>query len=182
MIRTILPILLLVSVFIFSCQSKGYDPKEYLSAKQQDAIMTTIIRYAGRAPEGATISEIFSPSFDKHYSEQQSLHQMDAFYIKGDTCYFLISRRAPSLKEKRVANGGKFVLGDKGELLYYKEVFRTFKMEPDDLSAKSLFLFKRMVKKEDLEIFERIKSQEEYIEFPDQSNYYDDQERTWKQK
>jgi hypothetical protein len=39
-----------------------------------------------------------------------------------------------------------------------------------------------MVKGESLTLFERKRSQEEYIEFPDEINYYDAQERQWKQR
>lgn len=144
--------------------------------------MWTIIRYVGRAPEGLTYSERFYKGYDPHYREQQSLHRMDAFFIEGDTCYFLVSRRAPSLVEKRVATGGKLVLADGGTLAYYHEVFRTFKMKDEELKKKSLFLYNRMVKNEALDLFERRKSQEEYIEFPDEINFYDANERQWKQR
>jgi hypothetical protein len=81
-----------------------------------------------------------------------------------------------------VAAGGKLVLADGSTLVYYNELFRTFKMKDEELKEKSTFLFDRMVKGEVLTIFERAKSQEEYIEFPDQINYYDAQERQWKQR
>jgi hypothetical protein len=173
---------LLFVIIVSSCNKKGYDPNEHLTLKQQDAVLWSLIRYVARQPEGLTFPERFYKGYDKYYREQQALHKLDAFYIKGDTCFFMVSRRAPSLVEKRVANAGKFVLTEKGELMYYKEVFRTFKMKPDELHKKSLFLFDRMVKNEDLSIFERSKSQEEYIEFPDERNYFDDKERVWKQK
>ncbi len=175
-------LLFLIFILAVSCQSKGYKPSDHLTAKEQDAIMWTIIRYVGRAPEGLTYPERFYKGYEPHYREQQSLHRMDAFFIKGDTCYFLVSRRAPSLVEKRVATGGKMVLADGGTMAYYNEVFRTFKMKDEELIKKSLFLFDRMVKNETLAIFERKKSQEEYIEFPDEINYYDDQDRRWKQR
>jgi hypothetical protein len=179
MIKILVLILFALAV---SCKSKSYKPTDHLTAKEQDAIMWTIIRYVGRAPEGLTYPERFYKGYDPHYREQQSLHRMDAFFINGDTCYFLVSRRAPSLVEKRVATGGKLVLADGGTLAYYKEVFRTFKMKDEELKKKSLFLFDRMVKSKDLDLFERRKSQEEYIEFPDEINYYDANERQWKQR
>jgi hypothetical protein len=55
-------------------------------------------------------------------------------------------------------------------------------MKDEELKKKSLFLFDRMVKNEALDLFERRKSQEEYIEFPDEINYYDANERQWKQR
>jgi hypothetical protein len=175
-------LLLILFALAVSCKSKSYKPTDHLTAKEQDAIMWTIIRYVGRAPEGLTYPERFYKGYDPHYREQQSLHRMDAFFIKGDTCYFLVSRRAPSLIEKRVATGGKLVLADGGTLAYYYEVFRTFKMKDEELKKKSMLLFDRMVKGESLTLFERKRSQEEYIEFPDEINYYDAQERQWKQR
>jgi hypothetical protein len=173
---------LLIVIAVISCKPKGYTPADHLTPKEQDAIIWTIIRYVGRAPEGLTFPERFYKGYDPHYREQQSLHRMDAFFINGDTCYFLVSRRAPSLVEKRVATGGKIVLADGGTLAYYQEVFRTFKMKDEELKKKSVFLFDRMVKGEPLALFERNKSQEEYIEFPDEINYYDAIERQWKQR
>jgi hypothetical protein len=175
-------LILLLAFGTVSCEKKSYQPNDQLTLKQQDAIMWTLVRYYARSPEGLTSLERFYKGYDKYYQEQQALHKMEAFFIKGDTCYFMISRRAPSLIEKRVANAGKFVLGEKGELVYYKEVFRTFKMKPEELQKKSMFLFERLVKNENLSIFERSKSQDEYIEFPDERNYFDDKERIWKQR
>ncbi len=173
---------LTLGLVAISCEKKGYHPDEHLTMKQQDAVVWALIRYVARAPEGLTFQERFYKGYDKYYREQQALHKLDAFYVIGDTCFFMISRRAPSLVEKRVASAGKFVLSENGELAYYKEVFRTFKMKPKELEKKSIFLFDRLVRNENLKIFERSKSQEEYIEFPDETNYFDDKDRVWKQQ
>lgn len=169
-----------IAFCLISCQPQGYSPQEHLSAREQDAIVWSIIRYLGRPPEGSSNQNLFSPEFDSHYREQQSFFRLDAFYIKGDTSYFMLSRRAPSLEDKRVSVAGKLVIAEDGVLAYYTEVFRTFKMPDPELKEKSLFLFDLMVRNEDLSRYERRRNAEEFIEFPDALNYYDDRERRWK--
>lgn len=172
--------LFVVLLALGSCQPKGYGPDEYLTPGEQDAIMWSIIRYIGRPPEGSSFQNLFSAEFDDYYQEQQSFHRLDAFFIKGDTSFFLISRRAPSLEDKRVTTGGKLIIGDGGKITYYEEIFRTYKMKEEELKVKGNFLFDLMVKNGDLTRYQRVNNSEEYIEFPDPINYYDVKDRKWK--
>lgn len=144
--------------------------------------MDKIIRYVGRAPEGLTFDEKFYSGYDSFYMEQASLHKFDAYYVDGNTHFFLVSRQAPSLVNKRVATGGKFVL-EPDKIAEYEEVFRTWKMLPDTLQKRGMFLFDKMVKGEPLEEYQTKNSNGvEYIEFPDNLNYYDKAARQWKVK
>jgi hypothetical protein len=172
-----------IALLLISCGSKDYSPSSHLTPKEEYDNVWKIIRYIGRAPENLTMPERFYNGYDDHYKEQMSLHRLDAYYIEGDTHYFLISRQAPSLVEKRVATGGKMKLDEKGDVVEYEEVFRTWKM-PDSLQVKkSIFLFDKMVKGESLEPYlTKNSTPEEYIEFPDDNTYYDRGERTWKNK
>lgn len=145
--------------------------------------MWKIIRYIGRAPENLTLPERFYKGYDDHYKEQMSIHRLDAYYIDGHTHFFLISRKAPSLVDKRVATGGKMTLNDKGELTDYEEVFRTWKMTDSLQIKKSIFLFDKMVKGENLDPYlTKNSTPEEYIEFPDDYTYFDKVDRIWKKK
>jgi hypothetical protein len=158
-----------------------YNPDKNLSAKELDANLWSIIRYLGRSPEGLTPPERFYPAYDSHYMEQKKLVRVDAWYKKNDTHYFLVSRIAPSVTEKRVATAGKVVFDDKGGIAEYEEVFRTWKLVPDTLKKRSLFLFDKMVQGENLTPFEtRYSNGVEYIEFPDERTYFDKVERSWK--
>jgi hypothetical protein len=95
---------------------------------------------------------------------------------------FLVSRPAPSLVNKRVATGGKLVL-ESDKIAEYEEVFRTWKMVPDTLAKREMFLFDKFVKGESLTPYEtRNSNGVEYIEFPDDLNYYDKATRQWKLK
>lgn len=171
-----------LTLVLFAC-SKGYDPNEWLTPQEQYDKVWKVIRYVGRAPENLTMPERFYKGYDDHYKEQMTAHRLDAYYIDGNTHYFLLSRRAPSLVEKRVATGGKMVLDDKGEVTEYEEVFRTWKQVDSVQIKKSIFLFDRMVKGETLEPYlSKNSTPEEYIEFPDDYTYFDKEERVWKKK
>lgn len=173
---------ILVATVLFAC-SKGYDPNEWLTPQEQYDNMWKAVRYFGRAPENLTMQERFYNGYDNHYKEQMKAHRIDAYYIDGNTHYLLVSRMAPSLTEKRVAIAIKMTLDNKDEVSDYEEVFRTWKM-PDTLQVRrSIMLFDKMVKGESLDPYLIKNSEpEEYIEFPDETTYFDKTERIWKRK
>ena len=174
----------IVWLVLLSCTTKNdYAVSAHLTPQQQDETMWKLIRYIGRSPEGLLFEERFYAPYDSFYIEQAKLHKFDAFYKKGDINYFLISRRAPSLVDKRVATGGRFKVTTNGKLAEYEEVFRTWKMVPDTLKERSLFLFDKLVKGEALDSYEtRNSSGIEYIEFPDEKTYFDKDAKQWKTK
>jgi hypothetical protein len=180
--------IIFVGIFIAliagACSTKNnYVVSAHLTPQQQDEIMWKIIRYIGRAPEGLTFEERFYAPYDSLYREQAKLHKFDAYFVKGKTHYFLVSRRAPSLVDKRVATGGKFILADDNKITEYEEVFRTWKMVPDTLAKREMILFDKFVKGESLLPYEtRNSNGVEYIEFPDERTYFDKQEKQWKTK
>jgi hypothetical protein len=175
--KKIFPLLFLLA----ACTGRSYKPADHLTAREQDELLWTIIRYIGRAPEGITTQEKFYKGYDPHYQEMKSRHRIDAYFKQSNTQFFLISRLAPSLTEKRVATGGKMEVNAAGELVYYEEVFRTWKMPDSVLQKKGLMLFDKMVRGESLEPYYTKNSfPEEYIEFPDDHNYYDVATREWK--
>jgi hypothetical protein len=166
-----------------STSADKYNPDKNFSPQELDANLWSIIRYLGRSPEGLTPLERFYPAYDSHYMEQMKLIHIDAWYKKNDTHYFLVSRVAPSVTEKRVATGGKVVFDDKGGIREYEEVFRTWKLVADTLKKRSLFLFDKMVQGENLKPFEtKYSNGVEYIEFPDERTYFDKPERSWRMK
>jgi hypothetical protein len=176
-------ILLFVFCSLISC-TKDYNPDAHLSPQEQYDNVWKIIRYLAHAPENLTFEERFYKGYDPYYEEQMKAHRLDAYYKdnKGSH-YFLISRRAPSLKEKRVATGGRMEFDAKGELISYEEIFRTWKMEDKEQIKKSLLLFDLMVKGESLDPYLRKNSRdEEYIEFPDDYSFFDKEARQWKAK
>ena len=176
-------ILLVVSIFQSCNQKRNYNPDSILSVKEKDRVLMSIIRYIGKSPENVGVNERFDSKHDIHYLDIASRHRFDQYYIAANgTHYFLISRPAPSLFEKRVAIGGKLKFDENGQVLEFEEVFRTWKLKEEDLKVKGNLLFDLMVNDRDLSPYYRINSSEEYIEFPDEHNYYDKIERMWKAK
>jgi hypothetical protein len=177
-------IVIMLALIAGACSTKNnYQVSAHLTPQEQDEMMWKIIRYIGRAPDGLTFEERFYAPYDSVYQEQAKLHKFDAYYKKGDTHYFLVSRRAPSLVEKRVATGGRFVLNSDNKLIEYEEVFRTWKLVPDTLAKREMVLFDKFVKGESLTPYETKNSNGiEYIEFPDDNTYFYKATRQWKTK
>jgi hypothetical protein len=165
-----------------ACTKNKYQVDEHITPQQQDEMMWKIIHYLGRAPEGLSFEERFYAPYDSVYREQAKAHKFDAYCIKGRMHYFLVSRKAPSLVDKRVATGGKFIL-DNNKISEYEEVFRTWKMVPDTLAKREMVLFDKMVKGEPLAPYETKNSNGvEYIEFPDERTYFDKGAKMWRTK
>jgi hypothetical protein len=175
---------ILVLLMLIACGTKNdYTVSEHLTHQQQDEAMWKIIRYLGRAPDGLTFEERFYAPYDSFYMEQARQHKFDAYFKDGSTHYFLVSRRAPSLVDKRVAIGGKFLLGADNTISEYEEVFRTWKMVPDTLEKREMILFDKLVRGEALESYLTKNSKGiEYIEFPDEHTYFDKGTGQWKNK
>ena len=177
----------LASLIIFcalsSCSSSwDYDPGK-LTPTQKDELMSMIIRYLAKPPENVPEAEKFDSKHDGYYQQKAAEARLEQYYKWGDTQFFLISQRAPSLTEKRHATGGRFTLNESGELASYEEAFRTWKMVPDTLQRRSFLLFDKMVRGESLEPYLTINSQGiEYIEFPDERTFYHTAARAWKTK
>jgi hypothetical protein len=182
--KRIVVVVMILWLIAGACSTKNnYQVSTHLTPQQQDEMMWKIIRYVGRAPEGLMFEERFYKPYDSIYQEQVKLHKFDAYFIKGSTHYFLVSRRAPSLVDKRVATGGKFTLVDDNTITEYEEVFRTWKMVPDTLAKREMILFDNFVKGKSLEPYEtRNSNGVEYIEFPDERTYFDKSTMQWKTK
>jgi hypothetical protein len=176
------PFLVLICVLIVTCSTKStYAPADRLSASEQSAILNSMVRYFAKRPEGANDSNKFEARFDEYYLAKAKEAQILFYSQKDDSYYFLISQIAPSMLGKRHATGGKFKLDDAGHVIAYEEVFRTWKMLPDTLQKRGLVLFDKMVNGESLEPYQTKNSEGiEYIEFPDELNYYDKEARRWK--
>jgi hypothetical protein len=174
-------LLLVLTIVLGSCGSKDkYDPDEQLTPSQQEALKSSIIRYVAKGPDHVDASERTKPKWDAYYEEKMKAARFEKYASKGDDIYFLISQPAPSIVEKRNATGGRLRLNDKGELIEYEEIFRTWKMVPDTLKRRGGLLFDKMVKGESLEQYLTKNSNGvEFIEFPDDRNHYNLEKREW---
>ena len=164
-------------------RTNQYKPEQHLKPEAQQAFLYQISRYVAKLPKGVYHDGKFDARFDPYYREEMKKYRLESYFVGSDgTSYFMVSRPAPSLYEKRVAIGGKVKYDAKGELVSYEEVFRTWKMKPDDLARKSGILFGTMVEGGNLEKYSPQNTQEEWVEFPDNRTYFDVAARRWKVK
>lgn len=140
----------------------------------------SIIRYVSKAPDNVKGEDRFKPEFDEYYQENASRCLLELYTVQGEYHYFLVTQPAPSLVEKRNATGGRFVLNDKGEITEYEEIFRTWKMPPQELREKSEVLFSELLAGKSLERYYAKHAGDQYIEFPDDRTYFDKESRSWK--
>jgi hypothetical protein len=178
-----LNIILVLAILCTACNSeKDYNPDDQLTPQQKEAIMTSLIRYIAKSPDGVSGEERFDSTYNEYYLKKMEQALFEKYVAKGDDYFFQVSQPAPSVTEKRHATGGRFRLNDRGEVTEYEEIFRTWKMVPDTLKKRSSLLFDKMVKGESLAPYLTKNSNVEYIEFPDDKTFYDKTKRAWRTK
>lgn len=175
---------LVLSTFLIACGKEAplnYQPSGYLKPTEIEAFKYSISRYACKLPRFATHENKFEMKFDEAYAGLASGMKLDKYY-KGeqDTIYFEINQLAPSLKIKRTATGGKMVKNQAGEITFYEEIYRTWKMEDSLLKVRTPLFFEGMVHHKNLEKYytDNINS-DTYIEFPNKNVIFDVKSRKW---
>jgi hypothetical protein len=162
-------------------QSAQYQPETYLSTAEQEQFLKKIARYTAKVPRRVTHEDKYNARYDAYYSEEMKKYDVRRYYISPDsTHYFLITRPAPSLREKRVAIGGRLKYGHQGSITFYEEVFRTWKMEQEELTRKGETLFSTMVETGNVNAYLPGKREDDWVEFPDGKSYFDVGTRRWK--
>jgi hypothetical protein len=180
-------LVLLFSLSLFACaeilqQDKLYEEVS-LSEAEELELLYEMIRYIGKLPGKADHKTKFDGGFDVYYRDLAKAHRLEKYVLKEKEAYYLVSRIAPSIYQKRVAIGGKLRRNEQGEIVYFEEIFRTWKMLEDELERKSALMVIEMVEGRSLEKYHPEQSPEdEYIEFPNKETYYDTLERRWKTK
>lgn len=176
-----IPMFLILAAMAALAASCSREIGQKPDAQTEKLWLDRIIRYAGYMPKLADDTTKFDTIYDSFYAEQAARHRIDLLHEKPETgdVFLLVSRIAPSLKVKRVGIGIHARMeGD--SMVYYKEVFRTWKMTEDALAEKGGKLFALMVKGKDLSpYYPEHSGEEEYIEFPDANTYYDAEKRKW---
>jgi hypothetical protein len=178
---------LLLSVVLFACSSDksnnsiNDNPSSYFTEKESQELLIQIIPYSAKLPKGYNFSQRFNTALDSFYLQEIKKYQLERYFYteKDSTHYFLITREAPSLYEKRIAIVGKFQKDENGHILNYEEGFWTFKMKIPELTEKSEILFREYVSGNDLSKYHPGNSTEEWIEFPDAHSKFDKKEQRW---
>ena len=163
---------------------KNIFPKQHLNLEAQEQFKLKIVRYIQRLPRYATDKNKFESKFDEEYARMAKNCEL-LFYFKDkqNNIYFAISKIAPSIKLKKTATVGKLKYDEKDSLVFYQEVFRTWKMEPKELKEKTEMLFRELIDNKDLTSYYTKNSNPEfYIEFPDENTFYDTINRRWETK
>jgi hypothetical protein len=182
-------IILLLSVVLvcaFGCKkSESYLADDTLSKHEKELVLPMLVRYIAKPPKMVKGEQRFESRFDEFYKNAQKGFEWELFYLdeKSNTHYFLVTREAPSLYKKRMAIAGSYQLIN-NELSNYQEIFWTFKMKEPELKEKSVKLFEAMVNGEDLTPYypQNSPENEEWIEFPDASTYFDADSLVWRKK
>lgn len=185
---------IILIVFAGCTKTDRYD--QYLAETQlieddQRQFIYSIIRYAGRLAPKSSHATKFNEEFNADYWKIATELRLDWYYSNpaDSFIYFGMSRIAPSMDMKRVSIGGKVRFSEnvefltdvtKEDILYYEEIFRTWKMSDTELRKISGNLFDLMVKNEDLSPFYPENSDPDYIiEFPNTHTYFDVENRMW---
>ncbi len=177
------------SVFLIlsSCKQDSkvvlIEAHETISSDSIELFKYKIIRYLGKLPGKADHTTKFDTMFNNHYESLARQHDL-IYYIPNknnkNTINFLITRIAPSLYKKKVAIGGEVRFDDSGEVVFYKEEFRTWKMLIPELKEKYDLLFTMYLQGNDLTPYYTENSNgEEYIEFPNEHVSFDTEQRRW---
>jgi hypothetical protein len=178
--------ILMTSIFFMSCQPKvnldAYAAETVLTINEEKQFKSSIIRHIGKLHKKANHTNKFDPFFDSYYHDLETKHEL-VYYVKNHSDgfdYFCFTRIAPSLKVKKVAIAGKVKKSDNGELIHYEEIYRTWKMEPEELKQKNDRLFMMLLQGKDLSpYYNHLSGEEEWIEFPDKDVVYDIEARRW---
>ncbi len=158
-----------------------FDASENLTQEEAETLKLKMIRSIGKLPKKANHLTKYDQKFDEYYTELANNHTFLFYYEspKSDTTYFAITRRAPSLYDKHVSIGGKFINND-STFTYFEESFRSFKMFKEELTEKTALVFQDMIEAKKLEKYYFKNSQpEEIIEFPDEYTTYNPEKLMW---
>ena len=174
----------LVSVILFSCSTpstKEYNASRHFTEAQCAELLMKLIPYSAKLPNGYNYTQRFDKALDTFYVEEIKKYKLEKYYFSENdsTHYFLVSRVAPSLYEKRIAIAGKYKINNRGDITNYEEAFWTFKMKLPELEQKSEVLFNDYVSGNDLSKYLPGKTNDEWIEFPDAHSYYNKTEKRW---
>jgi hypothetical protein len=178
--------LLLFLPFFFACNSSdsiaSFAADKQLTQEKQDEFKRAIIRFTGKLHKKATHETKFDPFFSEYYHNLASNHTL-LYYVplhSDGFTYFSMKRIAPSMQLKEVAITGRVKFDESDSLVYYEELYRTWKMTPEVLTKKNNILFAKLLKGEDLTpYYNHMSGEEEWIEFPDKDIQFDVEARRW---
>lgn len=178
-------ILILAALFSACTQQElttEFKADQQLLLQEKEEFIYSIIHHMGRLAPKSDHQNKFSNEFDSHYQKLTGEYALEFYHKKEETgdIYFLATTIAPSLFQKKTATAGIVRYDESGDIDYYEEIFRTWKMEENELLAKSEILFNNLLRGEDLSrYYPENSGEEEYIEFPNEFVYFDVDQKKW---
>jgi hypothetical protein len=175
--------LLLIPLFIFSCQSNSNKISKYFNESERDTLLTNIITYIYIKPTYANNATRFQAQFRKYYVESLPKFSLENYYIAPDsTHYFFLIRPVGNTLKYRRGVLGKFKLKQAtaaaGSLMPtdFEEVINTPHLEEALVKERGAFLFNELIKTGNLDKYLGMKH---YIEWPDSTLVYDKKINEW---
>lgn len=169
--------LLLIPLFIFSCQSNSNKVSKYFNESERDTLLTNMITYIYVKPTYANNATRFQAQFRKYYVQSLLKFSLENYYIAPDsTHYFFLTRPVGNTLKYRRGVLGKFKL--KGSLMPtdFEEIINTPHLEEAVVKERGTFLFKELIKTGNLDKYLGMKH---YIEWPDSMLVYDKKINEW---
>ena len=174
--------ILLLCTTLVSCKQQNYNAVDRLAMNEQEQFKYNIARYIADLPKYANDQNKFEERFDNIYQALAKNIQLKQYYESEDgAIYFEVWKRAPSLLVKYNATGG-MLKKDKatGKITHYSEIYRTWKMEAEDLAKNTAVIFPKMVDGKNLSgYYTENANGKLIIEFPDKLVSYNDSLRKW---
>ena len=164
-------------IFLASCHEKD-EPAYYFSQSQQDSLLTNIITFVAENAPGSTDSTRFQEQFKAYYVQKLANFSLEKLEkSENGFYYFLLNRPVGHLTQYRRGVVGKFKLKE-GSLqpFEFEEVVNTPHLDPETMRVRSSFLFRELVKKNQLNEYVSLKH---YVEWPDSTLQYGKKYNRW---
>ncbi len=175
--------LLLIPLFIFSCQGNSNKISKYYNESQRDTLLANMITYIYTKPTYATNATRFQAQFRKYYVESLPKFSLENYFIAPDsTHYFFLIRPVGNTLKYRRGVLGKFKLKQAtvaaGSLMPtdFEEIINTPHLDEAIVKERGTFLFKELIKNGNLNKYLAMKH---YIEWPDSMLVYDKKINEW---
>jgi hypothetical protein len=169
---------LIISISLFSCNSKKHQANDYFTDSQEDSLLTNIITYIYTPAPQATNETKFKPQFRSFYTKNLSLFNLQNYYQSEDGWnYFFLIRPVGGSPKFRRGVLGKFKLKENSLMpTDFEEVANTPHLAEEIVKERGKYLFQELIKNGNLDKQIPMK---QYIEWPDEHLAYDKKQHEW---
>lgn len=168
--------LLILTIFLISCQSEPNNIDNYYTESERDSLLTNIITYVYLKAPGAGDSTKWAPQFRTYYKNSLPSFRIEKYTIENGWHYYFLIRPVGG-SEKRRGVIGKFKLIEKSLMPYdFEEAVCTPHLDEELVKERGSFLFQEYIKMGNLDKYLAMKH---YIEWPDSSLIYNKKINSW---